>query len=245
MRYTILVLAVVIAAGAADARAEMVSYNMTGTITSVTATWGYNGLDKPRTPTPLPFAVGDHISGTLQYDSSTAGSIKAYSWGSNGDYNTSAPVITNVVDQTTGFQFPPHPITTTPGLFASVGLENPIPSGAFRGGEIVAQDQSSDASSRVNDSLLLSTSSPLPTLNLAEFQLTKLPVILDNVNYSYLTYYSYSYTLGEGYQIEAAVDSIPGVTAAAPEPGSLTLFLLGAAGLAAGGIRRRLGILQT
>lgn len=79
----------------------------------------------------------------------------------------------------------------------------------------------------------------LPSLNLANLELSNIPFELGKGSGSYLSYY-YADAYGQPVGFTATVDSISGPIPYAAEPGSLTLFLLGAAGLATHVIRRRL-----
>jgi hypothetical protein len=87
MRHTILVLTVALVAGTSQARADMLTYNMTGRITS-----GGGVLN------------GDLISWTLQYDRSTPASTTTRL---GSYYQLNGATITNLVDQTTGYHFFP------------------------------------------------------------------------------------------------------------------------------------------
>lgn len=87
MRYSLLILAVALSAGTTKARADLIAYNMTGTITS--ANDGYSS-----------FAVGDHISWTLQYNTSMP--MYTYATTANNASQLYNPLITSIVDRTTG-----------------------------------------------------------------------------------------------------------------------------------------------
>jgi len=76
---------------------------------------------------------------------------------------------------------------------------------------------------------------PLPTLDLAHLQLDHIPI---NNGATYFTYSSGSLTSAFS-AISADVTSV--TLASAPEPGSLTLFLLGAVGLVSRRLRPRRG----
>lgn len=227
MRHSLyLAFAVALVAGSAQARADMVTYNMSGTIT---------GANYPN----MPYAAGDHITWTLQFDRSTpmtsGGTNAEGPWANyqmQGTY-----VFTNIVDQTTGYHFPLLPPSNT--NLVGMTLQN-INTGNQNYGNIFAYQN--DVGHYSNDSISLSLrTGSLPSLNLAEFQFNKLPVVLGNVNYSNFQYSYVASPTSTPLGFIASVDSIPGAIAAAPEPGSLTLFLLGAAGLATRGMRRRLG----
>lgn len=235
MRYTILILAVTLTAGTTEARADMVAYNMTGTIT--------NAWNAPNSS----FAVGDHISWTLQYDNSTpistSGTAAAGSW---AGYSSSGYMLTNIVDQTTGYHFPILPPSDMGSSGISLMNNNP----GYRNiswGEITAGETAMKGFGYYESSLKLLTAASLPTLDLAKFSFDKLPVIWNSNPslYSGTTQFDYIYQ-GSNLQqigITATVDSIPGVHMV-PEPGSLTLFLLGAAGLAVIRLRSRFGFVR-
>lgn len=223
-----LAFALVLVAGNTKARAEMVAYNMTGTITSM----------NPYSFQFPSFAVGDHISWTLQYNTST--SMYSYSGTSNSPYLTT-PLITNIVDRTTGstFYVPSTMYSTNPyspaGATLSLSSSPPNGSPSF----FVAYQEADIGEGLNNSDLRLNVNGPLPTLNLASLQLNSLPINLSTSSF----FYSDEVDLMPGSQVyfNASVDSISAPRLGAPEPGTLTLFLFGAAGLAARGMRRRLG----
>ncbi len=79
MRHAVLVLAIALAAANTQARAELVTYTMTGTIQSSQNIGAF---------------AGDRISWTLQYNNSLPMSAN----GSSGrNYYSSTPVITNLI----------------------------------------------------------------------------------------------------------------------------------------------------
>lgn len=236
MRRSLLVLAVALTVGATHARADLVSYNMTGTITAVDVDTGLNH--------PL-LAVGDHITWTLQYDPSLPRGFSGNAAApSSYNYHPSTNLITRIVDQTTGSSLPLPPVSATTGV-SSLQLFNHPP------GFFAATDQSATKTSwgklYSSDSLSMYSNNLLPTFNLADLQLNTVPFALGSTSFggnsSDLGYY---YNTNSGYDhpnalfaFEASVDSISGPMAGTPEPGSLTLCLLGAAGLATRRIRRR------
>jgi hypothetical protein len=90
IRYLIILF--LVAALTSQARADLIAYEMTGTITRVSSEingWSF----------PLPVARGDHMTWTFQYDRSTPAS-----GGGQGQisYTPNGPLITNLVDQTNG-----------------------------------------------------------------------------------------------------------------------------------------------
>lgn len=215
MRYTILVFAITLAVGTTQARAEFVSYNFTGTIKTA---------DSYSSGNPLPFSPGDHLTWTLLYDRSTplVNSDKYYS-GYQSYYVTKYPVLINLVDQTNGYHFP----WTAGG-----------------GGILLFGDSTKDPSSLVasagNANLFLVYKESFPTSNLSDWQLNSIPLNLPHSDFNYYVQYADSQP---EMSFDASVNSMSGPIAgipSAPEPGSFTLFLLGAAGLVARGMRRRL-----
>lgn len=239
MRHTILVFAIAFVAENTQARAgQIVSYNMAGTIVYATGTSS--------------MAVGDHVAWTLQYDPSTPTVSGGNSTGSFTQFQTQGiNVITNIVDQTTGYHFPSLPPSDTSSAGMELSNSNP---GNYQNkytGSIFAYQNAGANYTNAVTSLTLMTGT-LPTLNLAKFQFNNLPVVSgsglpvvpglwspSNLFANYQTFEKNPYN-DLYYAFDASVDSIPGAIMGAPEPGSLTLFLLGAAGLAAHGIRRRL-----
>ena len=224
MRYITLVLAVALVAGTADARADLVFYNMTGTITSTISPPPYTGQGAA-------YAVGDHISWTLYLDrSSPMTSSTSTSSSYSQPTNLQLPLFSNIYD-------PAHGIFNyfrTSGTVYPITLSN-SPAGNFSAGET--------AGNYSHIALSLAVNGSLPSLNLANLQLNNIPFLLGKGSGSYLSWQVEvpNATVGEHLiGFTASVDSISGPVAYAPEPASLTLFLLGAAGLAARGMRRRL-----
>jgi hypothetical protein len=256
MRYITLVLAVALVAGTAEARADLVTFNMTGTIDDTRAyiyTRGQDGWGHIQNYSH-PFAAGDPISWTLQYDLSTPPTPPYnQSPGTYGLYEMQPGklVLTNIVDQTTGYHFPVPPPGTDTGsnltLSRYPGLDNEhshfsfqANQGSWRGWGF----NNGDATQSVW--LALNTTSPLPALGLASLDLTKIPFAFGEHglvgSFFQLGTYKFGPNNSEDVsQFSAHVDSITVSTASTPEPGSLTLFLLGVAGLTARGMRRRMG----
>src|SRR5579884_1017712 len=231
MRHTILALSIALMAGATQARAGLVTYTMTGTITSAL----------PDYPEYYPiYAQGDRISWTLQYNTSMP--MYTYTTTANNASQLNSPLITSIVDRTTGSSFyvpatmyvPPH--LEQAGADARAGLR--LTSGSLS--SIAAgQDQLGVTSPEeiYNADLMLKVNGPLPTLNLANLQLNQLSINTSASSFEY----GFAADMMPGGQASftASVDSISAPKYGTPEPGSLTLFLLGAAGLAARGVRRR------
>lgn len=230
VRRTILALAVALAAGTTHARADIVRYNMTGRITTGSS------------------IGGDLISWTLQYDRSTPAS-NSTSLGRY--YPLTGAVITNLVDQTTGYHFLPTPTPSNGSGSLALHLRGyggvgPLGYIAPSSMEVWSYYYAGHPLSTYSSYLLLYPKSSLPTLNLANLQLNKIPFALGftpgNAPTSEFDFEKVGYTTGKiDALFGATVFSISGPVGPLSEPGSLTLFLLGAVGLAARGMRRRLG----
>jgi hypothetical protein len=220
MRQVILALTVAVMAGTTQARADLVSYNMSGTITYASGSSS--------------FAVGDRVTWTLQYDTatrSTSGSSKIATEPWKFYQMTHTNIITNIVDQTNGYHLPLlPPIRMVQG---GVGLSK-----GFSSGSIWGYESSNLRGITSYNIFTLMTDRTIPTVNLADFQLNTVHVT-SNPIYSFFNY-NYSPSFGTNYDFSATVVSISGGPVA-PEPGTLTLFFLGAVGLAARGIRRSSG----
>jgi hypothetical protein len=220
MRYTILVLTIVLTAGATQARADMIAYNMTGTITQVMAARDSS------------LGVGDQISWTIQYDRSTPHASEYETL-----YDMKHAIITNIVDQTTGDHFP-TPYSRY--VNSTVQLTQGVGSGPA--GFQAADDGPIDQSYSYAADVLLWAKGRLPTLNLANLWLYDVPWVLGspppNLGYSSSFLYN-NFNVGGAY-FSATLASVSGPLSGAPEPRSLTLFLLGAVALTARGICRRL-----
>ena len=235
MRYTTLVLAVALVAETTEARADMIAYNMTGHITNL----DYN-------TTGSPIGRGDLISWRLQYDRSTPVSN---STALGRYYQLTGAVITNLVDQTTGYHFLPTPTLSNAGGALALhlsGYDGPLSYNGPSSFEVWSGYAAGNPLSTYSSQLLLFPKSSLPTLNLASLQLNKIPFALGftfgNAPMSEFDFEKVGYTTGAiDVLFSAHVFSISGPVGPLPEPGSLTLVLLGAAGLAARGMRRRLG----
>jgi hypothetical protein len=219
MRHAVLVLAIALAAANTQARAELVTYTMTGTIQS---SQNFGGL------------AGDRISWTLQYNNS----LPMYANGSSGmNYYPSTPVITNLIDRTSGG----FPFFLSSSVDSTLRLNNA--SATLYPNSFVAGAESTTIPGYpegiLSYGLVLNNMGSLPTMNLASLQLNTLPLNLSASSFNY----SFAEDLGpfDQQSFVASVDSISAPVYGAPEPGSLTLFLLGAFGVAAHGMRRRLG----
>jgi len=154
------------------------------------------------------------------------------------------PLITSIVDRTTGSSLyvpatlyvPPYlaggEATAGTSLNLSSGSSSSISAGQYQL-DVIYPEEGYGADLKLN------VNGPLPTLNLANLQLNQLLINTSTSSFEY----SFAADMMPGWQqsFTASVDSISAPTYGAPEPGSLTLFLLGATGLAASSIRRRLG----
>lgn len=224
----------VLVAGSSQGHADLVTYNMTGT------------LFDAQNPAHAPFANGDKITWTLQYDRSTPlWSSGVYSMGSWHLYGMQQNLITNLVDQSSGYHFPLLP-AAGPNYASSIQLSNYRAGGDrnYRYGSIFIM-QGAGARHGYNGTTLDLVTAPLRTLNLADFQFKGLSVVYNsgavpswNLENTHLQYFYEAGKLQTSFY--ATVNSIPGAFMI-PEPSSLALFLLGAAGLAARGMRRLMG----
>lgn len=220
--------ALALVAGNTEARADLITYNMAGTITDVSpVSYNPSGV--------VPYNVGDHVTWTLQYNSSIT-PTNSYSGSMTGvSYTLSAPVITNIVDQTTGYHF-----SSPPSSGNSLSLE----SGFGNAGLGATAGSSIFSPSAVLD-MNLTSGSLFPTFDLTKLQLNSLPWANSGPNYfSYGDFFSPPTNSGPGgnYGFNASAAFVAQTpVASTPESGSLTLFLLGAAGLAVRRFRLRFG----
>jgi hypothetical protein len=220
-RYTLAALAAVVA-GSTQARADFVTYNMAGTLVS--------GFDLP-----LGLAVGDHIAWTLQYDNSTPMRSNPKSPGVVSG-TPSQRVITNSRGFFIPSQFAGISVTTNSQLILSSNPPNG-PSSYFSASDSIL-GVPGDPEFSYFAGVTLGFKGPLPTLNLMKLQLDKLPIDLSHSSFSYQ--YAVDLAPVDQTQFTASVDSISGPVTSAPEPGSLMLFLLGAAGFASHGVWHQL-----
>jgi hypothetical protein len=196
----------------------MIGYNMTGTVTSTSSmSW-----DAGRA-FPLPVALGDRITWTLQYDRSTPVSGVGPGWNS---YTPNGPLITNIIDQRNAnhwFVDPGAPAASTLKLSSSALPNQPNSfSSSFH-----TQSSSFFVDAGYTTELNLGFNDSIATSQLANLHLDSMHL---DLSASYL-HYDASVNL-QGYAFTASVNTISGPIAISPEPGSLTLFLLGTAGLA-------------
>jgi hypothetical protein len=197
----------------------MITYNMTGTIRQVHV----NSLFPGSTAIP-PVSIGDHVAWTLHYDTNTPLSPFLGSGSGAHYYDLTYQAVSNLVDTTTGFHFysPPNANSTT------LALENLMP----KGGDFWTRTELMDTRSYLTTyfvGLNLGNPDSLPTLNLANLSLTAPPFTSNpgRVMYAY-----------KAFSFWAVTDSISLSTA--PEPGSLSLFVLGAVGAIASRLRARI-----
>jgi hypothetical protein len=220
-------LALVLPTGAIEARADLVTYNMAGTIVSV-----------PSNTNGLPIHVGDRFTWTLQYDRSLS---HVNIPGEPFTYAPRSATLFNFVDQTANISLPSPPSNPNPTIGASLIL-NPGTNSNIRMGEFRTDTMWSDGRTgpfRVASLTLTDYTHylVLPTGNLASFQLNSVPFEVRSLNYGYELPRSTSPVLD--FYVQADPFSSP--TSPTPEPGSLTLFLLGALGMSARYLRGRFG----
>jgi hypothetical protein len=230
------------ALAATKARADLVTYTLTGTVRDVTA-WT---LTSPVNPGVAPVAVGDRLSWTLQYDrAAPVVQSSSYMTTSTNLYSPAGPLLSNLVDQTRNLTLYTAPAGSIPANnftwqssklpFSSLQVENTPSSGVFS-----FTDSSNNGLKSYFAGFHLVVHQPLATMNLAKIQLDQLPFDF-NQNNAFL--FSYSSTLQNGkvfYDFDALANSLsPSASIASlPEPGTLSLFALGAIGLALHRFRR-------
>jgi hypothetical protein len=220
-------LALVLATGAIEARADLVTYNMAGTIVSVSSN-----------TSGLPIHLGDRFTWTLQYDRSLP------HLNIPGEPYTYAPrsaTLFNFVDQTEKLSLPSPP--SSPKNLAGLALVLNPGTNVNRGnGEFTTTTMWSDGRTGLFGAASLTLTSythrlELPTGNLANFQLNSVPFEVRSLNYGFQVPPSTLPALD--FYVQA--DPLSSHTSSTPEPGSLTLFLLGALGISARYLRARFG----
>ncbi len=257
MRHTILVFIIALKAGITQTRADqIVTYYMTGTLTDTSATvvtWPPNQAWYHGQHLSHPYAAGDHISWTLRYDSSTP--VDNYTGGIN--YHLGNAIL-NIVDQTTGYRFPVISNgMTSSTLTLSRYPANPDPyggqtrfsytldQGSYYGPEFANGSATQRALLQLNSgSYWKETSLTNLHLNTIPFALGA-PIDHEYVNSSFFWVtqkYSLTPSIDSWYisKFDANVDSISVSMASTSEPGSVILFVLGAIGLTARSMCRRL-----
>lgn len=253
-----LALALGLALATAKAHADLLTYTMTGTVEDVIVNSYASNSGSILPASSYPMAVGDHISWMVRYDRSTPMSGDVLQSGTNASagYYPSGPLVTNLVDQTSGY----HVFTAPPGSFplgqqpssvtrlpwSSLGLSN------FNNhGEVNLQDTLGDALLSKYDgkpyyTIYTSlTSTPfLPTLNLARLRLDQVPFAFGNTNPVMPVRLQYigqipntRNELAFHVQVSSVTDSS---IASVPEPGSLPLWVLGIVALVGRRCRRAL-----
>jgi hypothetical protein len=223
IRYLIIIF--LVAALTSQARADIIGYEMTGTVTSATVS-----SPMPTASFPLPVARGDRMTWTFQYDRSTPAS-----GGGSGQisYTPNGPLIVNLVDQTNGYHWSIYPgARASSSLYLTSSRDPGQPTSGSS--SLHAQSSSFGVDAGYSTTLNLGFNSPLPNLSLANVQLNRLPL---NLLSSHLDFQSWVNV--QGYSFEVSVNSISAPMASNPEPGSLTLFLLGAGGLLVSHLRSR------
>jgi hypothetical protein len=195
---------------ATPAQATLITYNMTGTITSASG-----GLAN----------VGDHIAWTFQYNPNMAPSGSLTS--SQGLYTPTNPVITNITDLTTGTQFfSPSSSSETPAAFLTLARGSSPTSSGWVSVQSIWGSSSQIATSSL---WLINSVSNLPTTNLANLQMNNVPFNIRNFEYSYTSFSNPTAGVTNS-SFTASVDPLSNPSST-PEPGSLTLFVVGALGL--------------
>jgi hypothetical protein len=202
------------------------TYNMTGTVTSAS---GSNAA----------VAVGDHVTWTLQYNPATP-VISTTSFGHF--YSPNGPVLSHLVDQTKGIQlYTP----TSANLRAGLMLSNlPMMGSSFYAGDTQRVSGTPDPMNLVYQTqLFLGHGNSLTSLDLTKFRPDRAGFVWagQGGTTNELTYFDNHLPDNGRYSLlfTAAVDSLS--VSAVPEPGSFTLFLLGAIGLAARSLLPRSG----
>jgi hypothetical protein len=213
-------IALALLAGAAvEGQADLITYNMTGT---VTATNVVNGT----------VAVGDRISWTFQYDRSATPVPATTFIGWN--YFQNSPTLFNVVDQTSGTHFysprtnalQPSILTLSqqvPRTFATAGV------GSSTNWAVGTQGLYAHANLDMVD-----LSGPLPTTNLASLALNSVPF---DPRWQFFDYGTGTLDMIVSDFLEVKVDPLGSPVTSAPEPSSFTLLVLGGLGLAARSLR--------
>lgn len=178
-------------------------------------------VGSPNGPRPIPVAHGDRITWTLQYDRSALWSSGS---GARANYAGLGPFLTNLVDQTNGFHFYTPPAGTTNSTL--------ILSNGASGGTVSIWDaeRTVDTDPRYTTSLILASTKAFSTFDLAKLQLDKgtYPVSPSYFPNNFLQYDD----AANMFAITAELTSIS--SSATPEPGTLTLYVLGALALVAG-----------
>ncbi len=224
----LIALALVLATGAIEARADLVTYNMAGTIVSVSSN-----------TSSLPIHVGDRFAWTLQYDRSLQAPRNLP--GEPFEYTPRSATLFNFVDQTEKISLPSPP--SNPKTLTGLGLVlNPGTNPKLGNGGFTSYTLWSDSRGNPLGSAMLSLASSahrleFPTSNLADLQLNSVPFDDRLLNYAYGMHPLTLPVLG----IYVQADPLSSPTSSTPEPGSLTLFLLGALGMSARYLRARFG----
>lgn len=200
-------------------RADLITYNMTGTIWHVVN----NGN--------LPVHVGDRIGWTLQYDRSLPPiAEKPNPYNESIGYRMSVPPIFNFVDLTTHTPLnSPTPNASPRDLgYPNYGLTL-YPRFPNKGpGEFIADAQwfgFSDSRGSFADFSLENNNGGLPAKDLAHLQLDSIPFDIRSLGYGY------EQADSSAPELEFFVKADP--LSSTPEPSSLVLLTVGAAGLLA------------
>jgi hypothetical protein len=211
------------------ARADLVAYDMTGTIGTVIAN-----------AAGLPVAVGDRVAWTLQYDRS----LPSLTAGNPNVYGPTAPIILNVVDLSTS-----TPLLSAPSGSNVKGQTLYLLAGGPHagGGAFLTTTYWSAGLASATAHLQLSniaSQQPLPTDDLAKLQLDKIHFDDQSFYYDYLQGTSLPPPPGDPGQLTSFIvqaDPLTAPVSSAPEPGALTLFIVGSVGLVSRRLRARFG----
>lgn len=201
-------------------RADMVTYNMTGTI------WNLVNVGN------LPVHVGDRIGWTLQYDRSLApnsGISNPYS--SIVGYSSPVPPLSNFVDLTTHTALNSPPNGPPPWNFGYPSYVLTLMTNL--GPQFVASEAwfSSEGRYSFASFSLENNQGTLPAHDLAHLQLKGIPFAIRSLQYGY------EQATSSAPELEFFVKADP--LSSTPEPGSLLLSIVGAIGLIAGRVRSR------
>lgn len=220
-----LIITFLVAALTSQARADMIRYELTGTVNSVSVASVMHGGSFPP-----PVGRGDRMTWTLQYDRS---SPVSGSGSGRVSYTLNSPLIINVVDQSNGYHWSVDSgARAMSSLNLSSSRDRKLPNSGFS--SVRAQSSSFGVDAGYSTALNLGFNSFLPSMSLANIQLNRLPL---NLSSSSLVFQRWVNV--QGYSFEVSVASISAPMAISPEPGSLTLFLLGTGGLMVSCFRSR------
>jgi hypothetical protein len=201
---------------AVEARADLVTYHMTGT---VFATDVVNGA----------VAVGDHVSWTFQYDRS-ATPVAATSF-TGWNYFQNAPTLFNIVDQTSGTHFySPQDTTALQPSILTLGQQDPRTFSSAGLDSYTTWAMNNQGLYAHAGLMMIDLSGPLPTTNLANLALNSVPF---DPRWQFFNYGTGTLDTIVSDFVNVKVDPLGDPVSPAPEPSSSTLLVLGGLGLAA------------